>query len=99
MLELSYVSGSSTQPLLGRTIGAELDRVTALAPDAPALISRHQGIRLSYGQLQAKATECARALKALGVTKGDRVGIWAGNCAEWTIVQYATAKIGAILVT
>jgi fatty-acyl-CoA synthase len=98
MTEPSYVSGPSTAPLLGRTIGAELDRITALSPDALALVSRHQGIRLSYAALHARVTECARALIARGIAKGDRVGIWAGNSAEWTIVQYATAKIGAILV-
>jgi fatty-acyl-CoA synthase len=97
----SYVSGASNVPLLGRTLGAELDRVARGNPDALALASRHQGpqgVRLSYGALQAAVQRCARALLAVGVGKGDRVGIWAGNCAEWLIVQYATAKVGAILV-
>jgi fatty-acyl-CoA synthase len=98
MREPSYVSGPSTTPLLGRTIGAELARVARATPDALALVSRHQGIRLSYAELDARATACARALMGLGVARGDRVGIWAGNSAEWAIVQYATAKIGAILV-
>lgn len=103
----SYVSGASHLPLLGRTIGAELDRVARATPDALAVASRHQGspgpqgpqgVRLSYGALHEAVERGARALLALGVAKGDRVGIWAGNCAEWLIVQYATAKIGAILV-
>src|SRR5688572_22107444 len=95
---LAYVSGPSTKPLIGRTVGAELDRAVSLGPDALALVSRHQNIRLSYQELLARSEECARAFLALGVSKGDRVGIWSGNCAEWAIVQYATAKIGAILV-
>ncbi|MBM3769845.1 MAG: AMP-binding protein [Acidimicrobiia bacterium] len=94
----SYVSGASHLPLLGRTIGAELDRVARATPDALAVVSRHQSLRLSYGALHEAAERCARALLALGVGKGDRVGIWAGNCAEWLIVQYATARVGAILV-
>jgi len=98
MSELSYVSGPSRLPLIGRTIGQELDRVTADRPEAAALVSRHQGVRLTYGQLNAQVEQCARAFLALGVDHGDRVGIWAGNCAEWLVVQYATAKIGAILV-
>jgi len=61
-------------------------------------VSRHQDVRLTYGQLHAQVEQCARAFLALGVEHGDRVGIWAGNCAEWLVVQYATAKIGAILV-
>lgn len=94
----SYVSGASHLPLLGRTIGAELDRVARATPDALAVASRHQGVRLSYGALHEAVDRCARALLALGVANGDRVGIWAGNCAEWLIVQYGTAKVGAILV-
>jgi fatty-acyl-CoA synthase len=96
--DLSYVSGPSAHALLGRTIGAELERVAARDPDALALVSRHQGIRWSYGEVNQRADRAARAFVALGVAKGDRVGIWSGNCAEWLIVQYATAKIGAILV-
>ena len=98
MSELSYLSGPSRLPLIGRTIGQEFDRVTADRPEAAALVSRHQGVRLTYGQLNAQVEQCARAFLALGVDHGDRVGIWAGNCAEWLVVQYATAKIGAILV-
>ncbi|MEO8449740.1 MAG: AMP-binding protein [Gemmatimonadota bacterium] len=98
MKSLSYVSGPSALPLLGRTIGEELDRVTLADPGALAIVSRHQGARLSYGDLHAAVETAARAFLALGVVKGDRVGIWAGNRFEWLVVQYATAKIGAILV-
>ncbi len=98
MTALSYVSGPSTAPLLGRTIGAELDRVARETPEALAVVSRHQGVRFSYGELHETVERAARAFLSLGVEKGDRVGIWAGNCVEWLIVQYATAKVGAVLV-
>jgi fatty-acyl-CoA synthase len=95
---LSYVSGTSDTPLLGQTIGDNFDATVARYPDHDGLIVPHQGVRYSYRQLQAAVDECARALMALGIAKGDRVGIWAPNRAEWTITQFATAKIGAILV-
>jgi fatty-acyl-CoA synthase len=94
----SYVSGPSGEPLLGETIGDNLDRVTAAHPDVECLVSRHQGLRFTYAELVAAVDECARAFLALGVERGDRVGIWSPNRAEWAIVQYATAKVGAILV-
>ena len=94
----SYASGASTTPLLGVTIGRQLAITTERNPSALALVSRHQGIRLTYAELWEQVEVCARAFLALGVAKGDRVGIWAGNCAEWLIVQYATARVGAILV-
>src|SRR5262245_41212845 len=94
----SYTSGSSDTPLLGSTIGDLFDQTVARYGDNEALIVRHQGIRYTYRQLKAQVDRCARSLMALGAQKGDRVGIWAPNCAEWTIVQLATAKIGAILV-
>jgi fatty-acyl-CoA synthase len=97
-MSLSYASGPSSTPLIGRTIGAEFDRVAEATPDALAVVSRHQGARLSYAQLHDAVERAARAFLALDVEKGDRVGIWAGNCLEWLIVQYATAKVGAILV-
>ena len=97
-MALSYVSGPSSQPLLGRTIGRQLDLVTEADPDALAVVSRHQGERLSYGELHRQVETCARAFLDAGVARGDRVGIWAGNCLEWLVVQYATARIGAILV-
>src|SRR5215470_19608610 len=94
----SYTSGTSAVPLLGLTIGDLFDRTVAQFPDHEAVVSRHQGLRYSYRQLRAEVDRCARALIGLGVSKGQRVGIWAPNCAEWAIVQFATAKIGAILV-
>ena len=94
----SYASGASTTPLLGVTIGRQLALTTERNPSALALVSRHQGIHLTYAELWEQVDVCARAFLALGVAKGDRVGIWAGNCAEWLIVQYATARAGAILV-
>ncbi len=94
----SYTSGTSDVPLLGVTIGDMFDAVVARYPDNEALISRHQGIRYAYRDLKREVDRCARALIALGVTKGQRIGIWAPNCAEWAIVQFATSKLGAILV-
>jgi fatty-acyl-CoA synthase len=85
-------------PLLGDTIGDNLDRTAQRFPDREALCVRHQGVRLTYAELVEEANLVARALIAAGIERGDRVGIWAPNCAEWVLVQYASAKIGAILV-
>jgi len=94
----SYTSGTSDTPLLGLTIGDMFDQIAETYPDQPALISRHQGIRLSYRELQAQVNQCARAMLHLGIAKGQRVGIWSPNRAEWCITQFATSKIGAVLV-
>ncbi len=95
----SYVSGISAQPLLGDTIGANLDRtLVRVGPEHEALVECSTGRRFSYADLVAEVDACALGLDALGVRKGDRVGIWAPNCAEWVFVQYGTAKLGAILV-
>ncbi len=94
----SYVSGISDTPLKGETIGDCFDATVARFPDGDALLSLHQGLRYTWKELQQTVNQAARALLALGVRKGDRVGIWSPNCAEWTITQFATAKIGAILV-
>lgn len=94
----SYVSGTSDTPLLGMTIGDALDRTVARFPDHDALISRHQGLRYTWQQLQDEVNRFACGLMALGIKKGDRVGIWSPSYAEWTITQYASAKVGAILV-
>ncbi|MGH2508402.1 MAG: AMP-binding protein [Ktedonobacteraceae bacterium] len=94
----SYTSGPSDTPLLGLTIGDLFDQTATTYPEHPALISRHQHIRLTYSELQEQVNRCARGLLHLGITKGQRVGIWAPNCAEWCITQFATSKIGAILV-
>jgi fatty-acyl-CoA synthase len=94
----SYTSGTSDLPLLGLTIGDTFDQTAARYPDNEALVSCHQGLRYTYRQLRAEVDRCARALMALGVEKGQRIGIWAPNCAEWAITQFATSKLGAILV-
>jgi fatty-acyl-CoA synthase len=95
---VSYASGPSSEPLVGETIGGNLDRVAAAHPGVECLVSRHQGLRYTYAEFVAAVDECARAFLALGVEQGDRVGIWSPNRAEWALVQYATAKVGAILV-
>jgi fatty-acyl-CoA synthase len=95
---LSYTNGTSTIPLLGLTIGDQFDLTVSRFPDNPALISRHQHIHWTYRELQAQVNQCAKALLHLGIQKGERVGIWAPNCAEWVITQFATSKIGVILV-
>lgn len=97
-MALSYTSGTSDKPLLGITIGDLFDETANKYPNKEALISRHQNIRYTYRQFQEKVNECAKAFLAIGIQKGDRVGVWAPNCAEWTIVQFATSKIGAIQV-
>jgi fatty-acyl-CoA synthase len=96
--EPSYVHGASPVPLLGETIGQNLDRTAARVPDNDALVSVHQGVRMTYAQLHAAVEEVARGLLALGIEPGERVGIWSPNNAEWVTLQYATAKAGAILV-
>jgi fatty-acyl-CoA synthase len=97
--ELSYVHGASDTPFIGMTIGAMLNRITEHLPDNEALVSCHQGLRYTWRQLHAECDRFARGLLALGVSRGDRVGIWSPNHAEWVIAQFATARIGAILVT
>jgi fatty-acyl-CoA synthase len=98
MTLLSYAVGSADGPMLGETIGANLDRTAARVPGAEALVDVPTGRRWTYRELLADVEGVARGLLARGIAKGDRVGIWAPNCPEWTILQYATAKIGAILV-
>ncbi|MGZ3378060.1 MAG: AMP-binding protein, partial [Phenylobacterium sp.] len=98
MTDLSYVSGASTKPLLGQTIGAAFDATCAAHPDVPALVSRHQKIRWTYAQMKERVDALAAGLLALGLEPGDRIGIWAPNCAEWALTQFATAKAGLILV-
>ena len=94
----SYTSGTSDTPLLGLTIGDLFDQTVEKYPDNPALISRQQNIRLTYADLQNQVNQCAKGLMHLGFQKGQRVGIWAPNRAEWCITQFATSKIGVILV-
>ena len=95
---LSYLSGTSIKPLLGITIGDMLDETAARFPNSDALIVHHQNIRFTYKQFKKVVDTCAKAFLAIGVEKGDRVGIWSPNRYEWTVTQFATAKIGAILV-
>ncbi|MFD6355587.1 AMP-binding protein [Nocardia tengchongensis] len=94
----SYTYGVWDAPLLGDTIGANLDRTTAAHPDREALIDYTTGVRWTYREFTAEVDALALGLLAAGIGKGDRVGIWAPNCPQWTLTQYATAKIGAILV-
>ncbi len=94
----SYSSGSSDTPLLGDTIAENFDRTVGVHGQRDALVERASGRRWSYDELAAEVDAVALGLRELGVGKGDRVGIWAPNCAEWTFTQYATAKLGAILV-
>src|ERR1700722_2356365 len=98
MAEKSYTSAVSDTPILGDTIGENLDRTVAPYPAPLALADVPTGPRLSYAELNAEVNALALGLIEAGIVKGDRVGIWAPNCAEWTVTQYATAKIGAILV-
>ena len=98
MADTSYANGTSSVPLLGDTIGANLDRTVERFGERPALVECLTGRRWTYLELQAEINACALGLDALGIAKGDRVGIWAPNCAEWVFVQFATAKLGAILV-
>jgi fatty-acyl-CoA synthase len=97
-MEQSYASGTSTTPLLGDTISGNLDRTIARFPDREALVSVHQDLRYTYAQFGEAVDRCARAFIAAGIEPGERVGIWSPNCAEWALVQYATAKAGIILV-
>jgi fatty-acyl-CoA synthase len=94
----SYAHGVSDVPLLGETIGANLERTVSRFGDREAVVSCHQGVRLTYAELDAAVDRLASGLIAAGIAKGERVGIWAPNCAEWVLVQFATAKAGAILV-
>jgi fatty-acyl-CoA synthase len=94
----SYSCGTSSVPLLGDTIGDNLARTVARFPEREALVDVASGRRWTYAELDADVDALARGLLADGVAVGDRVGIWSPNCAEWTLVQYATAKVGAVLV-
>ena len=93
----SYAAGP-TIPLIEAPIGEVFDHTVAEHPDREALVSRHQGLRLNYGELRTEVDRTAAGLWGLGIRRGDRVGIWAASCAEWVYLQVATAKIGAILV-
>jgi len=94
----SYTSSTADKPLLGMTIGDMLDRTAEKYPNNDALVCLHQDIRWTYKEFVEKVNEAARAFMAIGVKRGDRVGIWSPNRYEWTVTQFATAKVGAILV-
>ena len=95
---LSHARGPQEPPLLEQTIGASLDATVARFGEREALVDRAQGLRWTYAVFGQQVDRLAKALVAAGLAQGDRVGIWAPNCAEWTVVQYATAKAGVILV-
>jgi len=94
----SYSSGTSSVPLLGDTIGDNLARTVSRFPDREALVDVSSGRRWTYAEMDADVDALALGLLAHGIVAGDRVGIWAPNCPEWTLLQYATAKVGAVLV-
>lgn len=96
--EPSYASGTGSTPLLGDTIGRNLDRAVAAFPGREALVDVPTGRRWTYTEFGRAVDEVALGLAAKGVARGDRVGIWAVNCPEWVLVQYATARLGAVMV-
>ena len=98
MTGLSYDHGTSTTRLIGETIGRHFDRMVDGHRERDALIVRHQGVRLTYGELGRRVDDLAACLLGLGLEPGDRIGIWSQNCAEWVLTQFATAKAGLILV-
>ncbi len=97
-MALSYAHGTGDIPLLGETIGHNLERTASRVPDSEALVSRHQGERFTWAELNSAVDRLARGLLGLGLAKGDRLGVWSPNRYEWALVQYATAKLGMILV-
>src|SRR5262249_50976516 len=98
MSTISYAHGASAVPLLGETIGENLRRTVERFGDRDALVVRHQGFRATYRELWEQVGLAARALLARNVKPGDRVGVWSPNRFEWVVLQYATARMGAILV-
>ncbi|MEL4071030.1 AMP-binding protein [Ochrobactrum sp. GPK 3] len=98
MQQASYIHGASDRFLIGDTIGNHLDRIAEQHPDRPAVVVRHQNIRLTYAELNARVDALAAGLLAIGLRPGERVGIWSPNNLEWILTQFATAKAGLILV-
>ena len=94
----AYTHGASAIPLLGETIAENLKKTVAKYPNQDALICSHQNYRATYQEFYDQVVQVAKGLMALGVKRGDRVGVWSPNCYQWTLLQYATAKIGVILV-
>ena len=99
MPQLSYVHGASDTPFIGDTIGVHFDRIAERFAERDALIVRHQQIRWTYRELRERVDAFAAGLLALALKRGDRIGVWSPNNAEWVITQFATARIGAILIT
>jgi fatty-acyl-CoA synthase len=97
--KLSWVKGAEAPPLLEKTIGEALDEAAANWGQRSALVSRHQGLRWTWAELNARADAVAAGLLAMGLQPGDRIGVWSPNCAEWVLTQFAAAKAGLILVT
>jgi fatty-acyl-CoA synthase len=95
---LSYAHGACEEPLLGETIGENLERTIARVPDAEGLVSCHQDIHWTYAEFGQRVDALASGMLEAGLQKGDRVGVWGPNVAEWALTQYATAKLGVILV-
>jgi fatty-acyl-CoA synthase len=98
MATMSYVSGVSDVPLIGNTIGQQLEQTAARFPDRLALVVRQQSVRLTWRELDAEVDKLAAGLLALGLAPGDRVGIWSPNNVEWVLTQLATARAGMVLV-
>ena len=98
MQQASYVHGASDRLLIGDTIGNHLDRIAEQHPDRPAVVVRHQNIRLTYAELNARVDALAAGFLAIGLRPGERVGIWSPNNLEWILTQFAAAKAGLILV-
>src|SRR5687768_15958241 len=94
----SYAHGAGATPLLGETIGENLDRTIARFADREALVSVHQDIRLTYDEFGDAVDRLDRALLTSGISRGCRLAIWSPNCAEWVLVQYATLRGGIVLV-
>lgn len=97
-LRKSYMCGEATEPLIYETIGNYFDEIVEKFPDNDALVVRHQNVRWSYKEYQTQIDKLATGLLKLGIKPGDRVGIWGPNSYEWCLTQYATAKIGAVMV-
>ncbi len=95
---ISYENGRSLAPLIGETIGENFDRIVAAHPEREAVVVCQQDVRWTYAEFASLVDRLARGLVAIGLQPGDRLGIWAPNCAEWVLVQYASAKAGVILV-
>lgn len=95
----AYTSGASTTPLLGQTLGQNLLETVIKYPEKEAIVSVEQNIRWTYKEFWDLTTKVCKSLVANGLQKGDRVGIWAHNRSEWVLIQFATARVGLILVT